>query len=460
MAQLVVLLNAAARIGAAVVALCEVAPPAGVDRPAAIAEVAHACRAVAGVLLDGKGEPPLADLRRRLGTARAEAGTMQDRADLLASAQALRHFDNAEEALCLLFEGRRRFWELSRLPFAHRLPKGAVIDALRTHLTPCSAIFRHAVRVAGVTAVETAGLAYFRLPRGIWLPMTSLVVMQPDYGAIVARALQRTLGTILSAVLAAVLLATRRGTALYDGAIGLLLFATFLLIRRHYSYGITFLTPLTILLIGISSADPWIDLAERVAYAGGGRVARARRGLPHLAALGARAAARPLPPRSPPTRPISTPCCPRWRCRPRQRALDISALRRPSEIAVPNADAGFQRMLAEPAARRRSSRPASLSSSISIGSAATRSRLRRNLASRRRRRSRFAISGNCWRRPSMMRLRRCAGRSPVPRPDFDAPLAKIGSAAGDAVALLLGLVSDTTSLLAATAAAAGRGSKQ
>lgn len=90
MAQLVVLLDAAARIGAAIVALCEVAPPAGAARPAAMAEFAHACRAVAGVLLDGKGEPPLADLRRRLGTARAEAGTMQDRADLLAWAQALR----------------------------------------------------------------------------------------------------------------------------------------------------------------------------------------------------------------------------------------------------------------------------------------------------------------------------------------------------------------------------------
>lgn len=89
--------------------------------------------------------------------------------------------------------------------------------------------------------------------------------MQPDYGAIVARAPQRTLGTILSAVLAGVLLATLRGTALYGGAIGLLLFATFLLIRRRCSYGITFLTPLTILLIGISSADTWIDLAERVA---------------------------------------------------------------------------------------------------------------------------------------------------------------------------------------------------
>jgi uncharacterized membrane protein YccC len=461
MAQLVVLLNAAARIGAAVVALCEVAAPAGADRPAATAELARACRAVARVLVDGKGEPPLADLRRRLETARAEVGTVQERADLLAWAQALRHFDNAEEALRLLFEGRRRFWELSRLPFAHRLPKGAVVDALRTHLTPRSAIFRHAVRVAGVTALETAGLAFFRLPRGIWLPMTSLVVMQPDYGGTVARALQRTLGTIIGAALAGVLLATLHGTALYDGAIGLLLFATFLLIRQRYSYGITFLTPLIILLIGIGSADPWIDLAERVAYTVAGALLALAAGYLiwprwEREQLRDRLAAAILADKAYLDAVLSAMAAPAP-----EASAEISALRRQSEIAVANADAGFQRMLAEPASKtplvaagfallvylHRLCRH-TIALAAQLGAAAPPEPLgdlRRLLGA--------ALDG------AAQAVRE--GGPPAPRPDFDAPLAKVASAAGDAVTLLLGrLVSDTTSVLGATAAAVDRASKR
>ncbi|HUH84888.1 MAG TPA: FUSC family protein [Stellaceae bacterium] len=459
MAQLVVLLNAAARIGAAVVALSEVAPVP--DRPAAMAELVAACRAVAKALLDGKGDLPLADFRRRFETARAAAGTAQDRADLLAWAQALRHLDNAEEALRLLFEGRQRSWELLQLPFAHGLPKGAVIGALRTHLTPRSAVFRHAVRVAGVTALETAMLAYFRLPRGIWLPMTSLIVMQPEYGATVRRALERTFGTIIGAALAGVLLTSVHGTAFYDAAIGLLLFLTFLLIRRRYSYGITCLTPLIILLIGMSSADPWFDLAERLAYTVAGALLALAAGYllwpawereqlrdRLAAAIGAVGAYLDAA--------LSAMAAP-----DPEAETNIRALRRQAEIAVANADAGFQRMLAEPARKtpliaagfallvylHRLCRH-TIALAAQLGTVAAPPELRGDLQ-----RLLMAALDD-----AAEALRQA--RSPAARPAFDAPLAELASACGGAVAPLLGrLVSDTTSLLGATAAAAGRASQ-
>lgn len=346
-AQLVVLLNAAARIGAAAVSLGEVAAPPGTARLAAEAELEDTVRAVARVLLLGRGTLPLAELRRRLKLARAGHGEAHEQADLLAWAQAMRHLDNAEEALQLLFGGRRQLADLLRLPFSHRLPRGAVIDTLRAHATPRSAIFRHALRVAAVTALDTTIIAYYHLPHGIWLPLTSLVILQPDYGATASRAVERSLGTVAGAALAGGLLATVHGTAEYDTAIGLLLFATFLLIRRRYGYAMTFLTPLIILLIGMSSADPWIDLAERVAYTVAG-------------ALAAVAAAHLL--------------WPRWEheqlrdrlaaairadkayldavlgklADPTGEATELPGLRRQAEIAVANADAGFQRMLSEP----------------------------------------------------------------------------------------------------------------
>ncbi len=341
-AQMLVLIDAAAAMTGTAISLCEL----GVE-PQTSARLAWACRAVARVLLAGKGELRLPELRDRLRGLPAEGLPSEE---LAAWSHALRNLDIAEEALRTLFGVKHRLPDLLRLPFAHRLPRGSVLTALRAQATPRSALFRHATRVAVVTALDTALLVELRLPHGIWLPLTSLTILQPEYGSTVSRALQRTLGTIGGAAIAGVLLATVHGTYTYDAALACLLFATFLLIRRNYGYGITFLTPIIILLISRGSLDPWVDLAERVAYTLAGAVL-------------ALAAAYLL--------------WPRWeRDQLRDRLMravqalrayldgvlqelaessasqkTLAPLRRQAEIAVANAEAGFQRMRAEPAER-------------------------------------------------------------------------------------------------------------
>jgi len=342
-AQMLVLIDAAAAMAGSAITLCDLEASSETTAP-----LARACRAVGRVLLSGKGELPLSELRNQVRS--SEAAARLSREELTAWTHALSTLDVADEALRVLFGVRLRLPDLLRLPFAHRLPRGVVLTALRAHATPRSAVFRHAMRVAVVTAADAALLVYLRLPHGIWLPLTSLTILQPEYGSTVTRALQRTLGTIGGAVIASVLLATVHGTATYDAALGLLLFATFLVIRRNYGYGITFLTPIVILLISRGSLDPWIDLAERVAYTVAG-------------AILALAAAYLL--------------WPQWerdQLRDRlQRALQalhryldgvlqhlagtgvtpeaLAALRRQAELALVNAEAGFQRMRAEPADR-------------------------------------------------------------------------------------------------------------
>jgi uncharacterized membrane protein YccC len=453
-AQLLVLLNAAARIAAAVVTLGEIESDRAVPRVAATGELEAACRAVCRVLLDGKGELSLAPLRGRVEAARNAAPS----AELLAWAQAMRHLDNAEEALRALFGERRRLFELLRLAIAHRRPRGAVIAALRPHMTPRSAIFRHALRVAAVTAIDTGVIAYFRLPHGIWLPLTSIVILQPDYGGTVTRALQRSGGTIAGAMLAGVLLATLHGTAEYDVVLGLLLFATFLLIRRRYGYGVTFLTPLIILLIGLGSADPWIDLAERIAYTVAGAVL----------AIGARFV-----------------LWPQWEQVQLQDRLvaalladeaylaavlaalgdhappsaRLAQLRREAEVAVANADAGFQRMLGDPRGRR-------APVGAGFGLLVYLHRLCRHSIALAAQQEAAAAP-----RPPLETLSGLIqaalddaaqaleeARPPAPRPDFDAPLAALVAALGDGTAAgLLGrLVSDVTGLLAAARSIAER----
>jgi uncharacterized membrane protein YccC len=240
-----------------------------------------------------------------------------------------------------------------------------------------------------------------------------------------------------------------------------LLFATFLLIRRRYSYGITFLTPLIILLIGIGSADPWIDLAERVAYTVAGALLALAAGYLiwprwEREQLRDRLAAAILADKAYLDAVLSAMAAPAP-----EASAEISALRRQSEIAVANADAGFQRMLAEPASKtplvaagfallvylHRLCRH-TIALAAQLGAAAPPEPLgdlRRLLGA--------ALDG------AAQAVRE--GGPPAPRPDFDAPLAKVASAAGDAVTLLLGrLVSDTTSVLGATAAAVDRASKR
>ena len=347
-AQLVVLLDAAAGVGATAVSLCETRDLQGPGQIRVERELARACRAMASVLLNGSGALPLAEQHQALEQARAAAGAAE-RPALFAWAQGLRSLDAAEEAVRTLFGVRQRLPDLLRLPLASRLPRGAVSNALRANLTPRSAIFRHALRVAAVTGIDTVFLVRYHLPHGIWLPLTSLVILQPDYGGTLTRALQRALGTIVGAVIAGLLLETLHGTVGYDAVLAVLLFATFLLIRRNYGYGITFLTPIIILLIGMSSANPWIDLIERVGYTVAGallalaaayllwprwerdllreRIARAL-GADRLfidAVLRARLEA--VPPAS------------------------LTALQRDAEMAIANADASFQRTVAEPARR-------------------------------------------------------------------------------------------------------------
>ena len=454
-AQLAVLVNAASRVAAAAVTLGEVAALPGTARRAAEAELERACRDVARILLTGSGASSLA-LPRRLPP--PEGGAAARQADLLAWAQVLRHFDNAGEALRLLFGQPRRLGDLLRLPFAHRRPRGAVISALRANLSPRSAIFRHAFRVAVVTALDTAAILRFHLPHGIWLPLTSLVILQPDYAGTLTRALQRSAGTIAGAVVAGALLAYVHGGAGYDAAIGLLVFATFLLIRRRYGYAITFLTPLIILLIGMSSANPWIDLADRVAYTVGGavlalgagyllwpqwereqlrdRLARAiRADRDYLAAVLAALAKREAAP------------------------AGLGLLRRQAELAVANADAGFQRMLGEPARRRA---PVAMGFSLLTyvhrlcrhaialsGQLGGVGAPEEPLAALR------ALIDAALEDVAQALLER---RPPAPRPGFDVPLAQLSAALADeggagvtAAALLGRIVSNVTGLWSALA---------
>jgi len=259
---------------------------------------------------------------------------------------------------------------------------------------------------------------------------------------------------VAGAVLAGVLLAGLHGTAMFDAAIAVLLFATFLVLRRRYSWGVTFLTPLIILLLGLSGPDPWIDVVDRVVdtTAGAGlaiaagyalwplwqrddlaqRLAQAIRADKAYvsAVLGALAGTQaPEPP--------------------------LGELRRLAEIAAANADAAFQRMLAEPR-RQRGRIPPAFAIDTYI------QRLARHAIALAGYVGALAVPDaavHLLREHLETALADMAaalveGREPEPRPNFDEPLERLRRALSDSkdgvgttIAFLLGqIVADTTTL--------------
>jgi uncharacterized membrane protein YccC len=356
-AQLMILVRAASRIAAAGVTLAEIRGHDlqhrqmrdGGDTDALAQDLESACRAIAASVLAGRQKLSLTSLRARLIELTSALGTTNP--EVMTFAQAMRHLENATEAMDLLFGREQRFSGVVLPPLFNGSPRGSALTALRAQLNLQSAIFRHAFRVAVAAATGTAIMIRFDVPHGIWLPMTTLVVLQPEFGGTLSRAVQRTIGTAAGAVIAGVLLASLHGTLALEFALLVLLFAALFVLRRRYGLGVTFLTPLIVLLLATSIGDPWTDTLDRVldTIAGAAlgmiagyllwpqwerervpaQLARAIRGnrdymVQVFAVLGG---ATVQPER-------------------------IGEFRRQAEIATGNAEAGFQRLLSEPRIQR------------------------------------------------------------------------------------------------------------
>jgi uncharacterized membrane protein YccC len=356
-AQLMILVRAASRVAAAGVTLAEIHGRDLQDRRVyddddifgtTTNELESACRAIAASVLAGRRQLSLTAMRTRLIQLTSAFGGMHPQ--VMTFAQAIRHLENATEAMDLLLGQEQRFYGVLLPPLSSGNPSGNVLHALRAQLSWRSAIFRHAIRVAVCSAVGTAIMIKFDVPHGIWLPMTTLIVLQPEFGGTLSLAVQRTIGTAAGAVIAGLLLATLHGTRALEFAVLVLLFAALFVQRRRYGLGVTFLTPLIVLLLATSIGDPWTDTLDRVmdtiAGAAVGIIAGyflwpqwERERLPAQLARAIRA-----------NRDYMVHV---FAALGGERVPSgIGEFRRQAEIATGNAEAGFQRLLSEPRIQR------------------------------------------------------------------------------------------------------------
>ena len=231
-----------------------------------------------------------------------------------------------------------------------------VMETIRASLTLDSLAMRHALRVAIVTAVAVLVTRLLHLPRGYWVTITVLIILQPYGGATVLKALQRVLGTVAGALLTVALVAVIHDARGLLVAIFILATICVAFLRVNYLVYAVFLTPTFVLLAEMSAGDWHLAEVREIDTLIGGALGLLgawllwptpeRDRFPELAAQAIRAAAAHL-------RLVAS----MWSRTDDESSVALAAARRDASLAATNAEASFERMVVESMRRRRELEP-------------------------------------------------------------------------------------------------------
>jgi len=136
---------------------------------------------------------------------------------------------------------------------------------LQANLTLSSVAFRHALRCG--TALVAAlllerGLA---LPHGAWIPMTTAIVLKPDFGGTLSFGAGRVLGTLAGLLVGTALIHyAMDGTVVRLLLLWLFCFGFRLTAQMNYGLGVALLTGMLVMLLSFEGQDPGQALSARV----------------------------------------------------------------------------------------------------------------------------------------------------------------------------------------------------
>jgi uncharacterized membrane protein YccC len=135
-------------------------------------------------------------------------------------------------------------------------PRG-LWSIIRPQLNLDSATTRYALRLAAVTLL--AQMIGNGLPggRGYWVPITTLVILRPDYGGTFSRTIQRVIGTMIGGIFGAVLGLVVQDTTWQIFLIAALAFFAFTVRPLNYGFFTLALTPLFMILLNIVDKGNW-----------------------------------------------------------------------------------------------------------------------------------------------------------------------------------------------------------
>ncbi|MBN6148721.1 FUSC family protein [Xanthomonas sp. AmX2] len=155
--------------------------------------------------------------------------------------------------------------ELAEAKLPAALRPLAPLQTLRANLTFSSVAFRHALRCGVCLSLAVLFARWQAIPHGYWIPMTTAIVLKPDFGGTLSFGALRVAGTF-----AGLLLATVLAHFTMDGAaVRLLLLTVFclgfrLLTQVNYGLGVASLTGMLVLLLSFEDVAPGAAVGARI----------------------------------------------------------------------------------------------------------------------------------------------------------------------------------------------------
>lgn len=139
----------------------------------------------------------------------------------------------------------------------------AIVDAARANWTPRSMMMRHALRMLVVGAADVLLMRMVHVSHGVWMAMTSIIVLQPWGAGTVRRGVQRVVGTIAGGILAAVFAASVHSQAGLIAVITVTSIFTLATYAIDYAWYSFFLTP-TFVLLALPHLRDWHFAGVRI----------------------------------------------------------------------------------------------------------------------------------------------------------------------------------------------------
>ncbi|WP_407548550.1 FUSC family protein [Streptomyces sp. Pv4-95] len=140
-----------------------------------------------------------------------------------------------------------------------------ILRALRRELDRDSPVLRHAVRLAAVASLGYLLGTALPLGHGYWVPITSVLVMRPDFHQTYSRAVARFAGTLVGVALATGVVQLAHPDASLSGCLAVLSAALmYLLMRTGYAVSQSFAAAYVVFLLGMGGAEWHQTVRDRV----------------------------------------------------------------------------------------------------------------------------------------------------------------------------------------------------
>jgi uncharacterized membrane protein YccC len=143
-------------------------------------------------------------------------------------------------------------------------------SALNLQWRPDPTLVRFIARATVLQVLGVIVFEQFHLERGYWLPLTTMVVLQPDYGATRLRASQRVLGTLGGSALASLLLWLALPPAVIMVAMAVTMAGFAFWLKRNYTVAVFFITLFVVLITEVSTKVTIAFTIERLAATAAG----------------------------------------------------------------------------------------------------------------------------------------------------------------------------------------------